>query len=59
MTILIEILKSIPALILGIAIYGILFEVSPWLGIAVFVAGGMLILAEDGAAGNSNENSER
>jgi len=59
MTILIEILKSIPALILGIACYGVLFAISPWLALAVFVGGSMLLVAEDNAAGNSTENGEK
>jgi len=59
MTTMIEILKSIPALILGIACYGVLFAITPWLALAVFVGGTMLILAGDESAAKQHDNSDR
>ena len=58
-----EILKGIGALILEIAVYVVLFLISPWLALAYFIASIaialVLTVAEDNSAGNSTENSER
>ncbi len=58
-----EILKGIGALILEIAVYVVLFLISPWLALAYFIASIAIALvrtvAEDNSAGNSTENSER
>jgi len=59
MFVLKEILKGIGELILTIAVCGVLFAISPWLALAVFVGGAMIILAEDKAAAKQHNNSER
>ena len=56
---ILDVMKAMLALFLALAGYGILYLISPFLAIAVFVVGTVLVIAEDNSAGNSTENSER